>query len=382
MIFALAIVCAAVTALSGCKTYRDSAVSAGEITSAESSGSVQATEEAGWTELGNPLEIRTSASSFARFPQDLIVFDGALHICYGEWDNNVGPVAMLRYDFSQERWINGGVLPEESIEKFYVIDGVLTCTGMDATGDWSYGNYYTFSESGWISHKVIPGGVHVFDVARCQDGLIFGIGTNANKDCAVFIGDDGTAKTLSFVYSDGNTPDYSSFGTFENYRCFCVFSLGGEVYALRNRDVYRYDGEKFVFFTHWTGLTYIDPFGARTTNNTKNKAYFGNSVYFAFGALYKAYGDAKIEYLPLPYEASVTDVYVDRDRLYVLAAKEEGEGYVSTVLEYADGEFIKIAEYTGKAPAISLAADGNDLYIGLGRKNCSDSGLILKYGVE
>lgn len=334
-----------------------------------------------WAEIGNPLKNTTSKSTIARFPADMIVFDGALHICYGEWNENSGPITMKRYDLTEEKWINGSVLPEEAVLRFNVADGALYCTGIDAQEDWSRGNYYTYSDGEWKKHRDIPGGVHVFDIEKHGDDLFFGIGTAGNEDCAVVIRADGTAETLAFVYEDGSAPKYDS-ANYSNERCYDLFAAGNDLFAIREQDIYKWDGEKFVFNVHWDGFANFDHFSG--TQYLQTDLAFGKYVYFPIGMLYRTADGTNVEYLPLPDEDyGVTDAYADGGRLFVLAARMDGDGFESVVYELNDGDgFEKIAEYRGDAPAISLAADGNDLYIALARKGSDDSGMILKYEVD
>lgn len=112
--------------------------------------------------LGAPL---TSYRTAAQTINTLKVFNNKLYIGYGDWTVNTGPTDVIYYDFAKKEFVKEFTVQEEAITNYRVIDNKLAVTGTDSTESWDFGNIYVLAETGWIKHRSVTNGIHVFDVA-------------------------------------------------------------------------------------------------------------------------------------------------------------------------------------------------------------------------
>lgn len=112
--------------------------------------------------LGAPL---TSYRDAAQTINTLKVFNNKLYIGYGDWTVNTGPTDVIYYDFAKKEFIKEFTVQEEAITNYRVIDNKLAITGTDSTESWDFGNIYVLTETGWVKHRSVTNGIHVFDIA-------------------------------------------------------------------------------------------------------------------------------------------------------------------------------------------------------------------------
>ena len=117
--------------------------------------------------LGYPTQNYTLS---AQPIQEMKIFEDRLYLGFGDATINTGPTDVLYYDFTSSTFIKEFTVQDEAISQYCVVDGKLAITGVDATEDWSYGNIYVKQDSGWVKHRTIPRGLHVFDLVQ-QDSL-------------------------------------------------------------------------------------------------------------------------------------------------------------------------------------------------------------------
>lgn len=310
-------------------------------------------------------------SNNARNVWDMRIFEGSLYIGAGDYDLNVSPSAAYRYDLADKKWYTCGAIPDEQIHRFCIIDGGLYIPGCDPTGDWSLGNYYKLEDKNFVTHRVIPQGIHCFDLVGHENKLFAALGyTSESTEFPVAVSEDGGKSFKNLKHSGGSKSDV---------RVYKLFSHGGELYALNGVEIYRYDGEKFIFEASWkSGFVAGYPYYTRIGES----AYFKGRTYFTTGYLFH-FEDVKNLQYTIFENAIVTDLAVYGDKLYVLCAKPlENGNYLICLTVTEDGksfETVKTVEYG--LPALSFELDGTTLYLGIGDISTIDDarkGEILK----
>ena len=119
-----------------------------------------------YADLGTPTLERSGEDGISRCPWDMIFYDGALYIGGGDYDRNMGPVDIWRYDESEGKWSLDATLPEEEISNFVLLGGAsLAAPGIDPTDDGRLGAYHVRGETEWQTYKEIPEAFHTFDLA-------------------------------------------------------------------------------------------------------------------------------------------------------------------------------------------------------------------------
>jgi hypothetical protein len=116
----------------------------------------------------------------ARRINDLSIFDNKLYLGCGDAVANTGPTDVIYYDFVKKEFVNEFAVDDEAIYTYKIVDNKLMIPGTDATEDWSFGNIYILSDTGWIKHRTIPKGLHVIDLASFSGKLFASTITEAD----------------------------------------------------------------------------------------------------------------------------------------------------------------------------------------------------------
>lgn len=138
---------------------------------------------------------------------DLMNFDGRLLIAHGDWANNSGPTNAVSYNSSSDSFVNeGAVFLDEAIVKFrQTDDGGVVAPGIDATQEWSFGNFYHRKPGGsWQMYRTIPEAIHVWDVLpTAKTWLAVGVrlGSDSHVHGAAWASSDG-GLSWSFLGED------------------------------------------------------------------------------------------------------------------------------------------------------------------------------------
>lgn len=140
----------------------------------------QANEFARPTYVGNPFAVVWPHESYPRNIWDMAVFEDRLFFGTGNSANvapapNAGPVPLISMD-STGTFFQETIVADEQIEQFRVLNDQLMVPGHDATESWAWGNVYRrLSADGWRKERIIPRGVHVYDLLESDDAL-FAVG--------------------------------------------------------------------------------------------------------------------------------------------------------------------------------------------------------------
>lgn len=141
-------------------------------------------------DLGIPYGKRYAAGErmYARNPWDLQAYQGYLYMGAGNSSNlgparNAGPVPILRVDPRSNEVERVFQVDDEQIDLFYVFDGQLYVPGHDPRESWELGNFYRLEKDGqWVKHRTVPGGIHVYCMARHEGKLFAGTGTTVKTE--------------------------------------------------------------------------------------------------------------------------------------------------------------------------------------------------------
>lgn len=330
-------------------------------------------------DLGVPLAPRYAndpAQRIAMTPRDLILFRGNLYVGSGDWGGNLGPVEMYCYDTSQKRWIHSETLPDEEVNAFSVIENTLFTPGIDPRDDWSWGNLYFLEDGVWQTKRTIPGGIHCFDLAYL-DGLLFAAVKTEGEALQVALSPDlGETFTLLPLRKNGAPVTDVRF-------YFDLLTIGENVYAICDKELYRYNGTAFAYETSWEDTVKRKQYNApKRMNLFLAKAIVGETTYFTTGIFYACSSPNHLREIELPENAVAYDLYVYENNLYVLCNLLTEEGYTVTVYRYlSEGdEFIRETAFKSAIPAISFACDDTAFYFSLASNNTkhTDHGRILK----
>jgi hypothetical protein len=111
---------------------------------------------------------------------DLIFFNGRLYLGHGDAVVNTGPTDVIYYDFNQGAFVTEFTVDDEAIYQYQIVNNTLMIPGVDATEDWSFGNFYALSDTGWTKYRTIPNGLHVNQLAYFNDALYASTGALAS----------------------------------------------------------------------------------------------------------------------------------------------------------------------------------------------------------
>lgn len=108
---------------------------------------------------------------------DLAVFDGRMHIAFGDATVNIGSLVPLPFvSLSSPESPTAdyeGLTGEEQLDRFRVYADAIFAAGVDAADDAWIGNAYRRGiDEPWAFRRNVPGGVHVHDIARFGDGVL------------------------------------------------------------------------------------------------------------------------------------------------------------------------------------------------------------------
>ncbi len=93
---------------------------------------------------------------------------GRVHLGYGDYNDNTGPIAMSAWDPLEAAFVDYGILPTEEVLWFRPGVGTLYSPAADPDGHQESGGIYRLDcgSEAWHVGTPIPGAVHVYDVAR------------------------------------------------------------------------------------------------------------------------------------------------------------------------------------------------------------------------
>ena len=339
-----------------------------------------------FTELGIPSEGTYPTGIRARTPWDMIVWDGALYVGGGDFDANSGPLPIYRLDLETNEWSASDLLPEEEFNRFCVLGDELTVPGIDPKEGWELGNYYVLNDGVWEQKRVLPNGVHCFDMVEYDGRIYAGLGV-PDTESPIIVSEDGGETFISVeMQKDGERVDTTGLDT---VRVYDLFILGDRLYASflygngspYAYELYRYENGVFVFDNDWNGKVKRRAISYRMICE---KVEYNDRLYLATGNLYATSDLDEMTVVTFPYSAAVFDLAVDGGRLYALCARRQDDGNVRISVWRKSGtgvaNFIQLFNFEYPIAPISFAVSNGVFYIGMSDTANENelNGMILK----
>ncbi len=325
-------------------------------------------------EIGIQLENRFENGEVARCVWDLYYFDGKIYMGSGDYDKNTGPTDICAYNLKKKKIEVTGRIRDEAALTFIEIDGKLYTPGTDPTGGSAKGDYYTLGEEGWDRHNVLPRAIHNFDLIKFDGVFYAGIGGDYELPPILASTDGGETYDFVYLYKNGeqipplDNPNFS--------RCYDFYTLNGKLYALiyhslndgYDFEIYRLDDGKFQFYSKANTLPITNRPSVRLVSA---KAEYKGNVYLSTNYLYKSSDGKTFETVALPNNERVSDFFIEKDTMYILASKtNEVNEYTTTIYSYDlnDNEFKKKASFDYEIPPLSFVKVKRTFYVGMGNK--------------
>lgn len=322
------------------------------------------------TDLGIPLGGRYNTNTYSIVPNDIAISEGRLFVGSGDCNSNTGPVDMWAYDIAEKAWVLSGTLPDEEINRFLFINGVLTAPGTDPKADWSAGNYYAFENGEWTTHRVLPPSCHCFDMAEI-DGKIIAIIDSTSGYYRAAVSENGgkTFRPVPFI-KDGIEIENP-----QGVHYYDLYEIGGELYTdISYYGQFRFEDDRFVY----SG----DPFFFTLAGNSgfAEVKYCGEAVhngvlYIANGNVYEIDGPDSVRRMKPQFKGNFYDIYEYGGKLYFLCITKEEGYYINAVYTNESGTeegFELVTRFYYESPAACLAVDGNKFYFAICSKKKSD----------
>lgn len=339
-----------------------------------------------YTELGIPSEEQYPTGLRARSPWDMIVWDGHLYVGGGDFDANTGPLGIYSLDLSTGEWESSDLLPEEEFNRFCVVDGQLLVPGIDPKESWDLGNYYVLNDGEWIQKRVLPNGVHAFDVVSFDGKIFAGLGVESEYTPIVVSSDGGETFFPVVIEKDGETLDTTGL---DIVRVYDLFVFADHLYASLlygngspySYELYRYENGRFVFDNDWSGKVKRKSISYRLICE---KVEYNNRLYIATGNLYVTTDLKEMTVVNFPYKETVFDLAVDGGKLYALCARRQDDGTIRVSVWKKNGNdpkvFTQLFNFTYPIAPLSLAVNEGAFYIGMSNTGSENelNGTILK----
>ncbi|HFE46325.1 MAG TPA: hypothetical protein ENJ18_12650 [Nannocystis exedens] len=143
----------------------------------------------------------------------LFAFDGRLHLGYGDYSANTGPIAMYAWDPQESNFVDLGSLPTEEILWFRPAAGGLYSPAIDPDTHQGIGGVYRL-ECGadeWTIGTAIDGAVHVYDIAAQGDRIYAGTGSLTGKPALLMASDDFGESWTEVLRRESAADEFSRF---------------------------------------------------------------------------------------------------------------------------------------------------------------------------
>lgn len=122
----------------------------------------------------------------------LFAFDGRLHLGYGDYSDNTGPITMSAWDPSESAFVELGELPTEEVLWFRPSADALYSPAVDPDAHQGEGGVYRLDcgAPAWHVGTAIEGAVHVYDVAVQGEVLYAGTGSLSGQPARLMASTD------------------------------------------------------------------------------------------------------------------------------------------------------------------------------------------------
>ncbi|MBQ7761437.1 MAG: hypothetical protein IJ400_05210 [Clostridia bacterium] len=303
---------------------------------------------------------------------DMYLWENKIFFGTGDGNANTGPITVYAYDLDTKEFFESGVLKEEVINSFFVIDNTLVAPGIDSTENNNISNYNTYENGEWIQHRILTNTEHCFDVVSYEGRLFYGV--DADISYSPCFSTDESDKDLirHYFYKDGKRVTKG----IESARVFDLVMLKGKLYAIMSRDasstlaleVYQYNEENSTF-------EYVSDLGsqARVASyiNFKiigSKVVVNDRIFIATPQGY--YTDNMIDFKSIDFGGEyVLDYCLDDNTLYALCHYPLKSGQYGTSIWALDlakdsVDFERLVYFESEYCCVSLVKSDSTFYMG------------------
>jgi hypothetical protein len=139
----------------------------------------------------------------------LFPYGGELHLGYGDYNANTGPIEMVAFDPGRHEWVTHGMVTTEDIQSFAVLDGRLFTANVDPTGHEATGSVFRLQPrcGQWEAMTAIPGSVHNYGLAVFEDRLLVTTGSLGGAAALVAATADGGKTWTTELSVDSSADD-------------------------------------------------------------------------------------------------------------------------------------------------------------------------------
>jgi hypothetical protein len=342
--------------------------------------------------LGSPFAKRYAKGEevYARNIWDMQLYDGLIFLGAGNSSNqgparNAGPVPIIFFDPEKGKFIREGIVNEEQIDLYCIINNRLYIPGHDPTESWALGNFYKRLDTGyWVKYRNIPKALHSYAMVLHNQKLFLGLGTK--KGAAISVSDNN-GKTWQNIPAGSN-------------RVYSFLQVGRNLYAtkkIKRKSYYEknnYTGilefrepdrlvprpdltDRVMFpgirFTNWRPKKIV-----RTTPVGDKAIYIGafthnDHQYDPFGVFIVSSLDknnVEIDRVDLPEQSRPWDILVRDSYIYILLSRKiDNRSVEIAVMRSAVSDLHRwknLLKFTNSTFARSFEILNGDFYFGLG----------------
>ncbi|NOT84516.1 MAG: hypothetical protein HOP02_06980 [Methylococcaceae bacterium] len=169
------------------------------------------------------------------------MFDNNIFLAAGNSSNhgpasNAGPVPIVVLDPATHQFTEEGLVDDEQIDSYVILNKQLYIPGHDPREDWSLGNYYKRLETGtWKKIRTIPDALHNYAMVLQNDTLFAALGIKKGGAVAVSQ-NQGDTWAISLI------TEARIYGFLQLHnKLYAVNSLKGNV---ENNFIYEYQGSE------------------------------------------------------------------------------------------------------------------------------------------
>jgi hypothetical protein len=143
----------------------------------------------------------------------LFAFDGRVHLGYGDYSDNTGPIPAVAWDGELQDFALLGILPTEEVLWFRAATAELYSPAIDPDGHQESGGIYRLpcGAQQWQVGTPIPGAVHVYDIAMQGESLYVGTGSLSGAPALLMRSDDRGESWTEVLRRESAVDRYSRF---------------------------------------------------------------------------------------------------------------------------------------------------------------------------
>ncbi len=346
-------------------------------------------------DLGISSAKNSDLASNARNPWDMAIIEDNLYVATGDYANDSGTTSIWKYNKSTSKWENSGDVEQEAVIRFVDLNGKNIAIGADPIGRPEYAENYVLNGDKWEIFSKIKSALHTFDAEYFDNAFYFGVGYEGGEYPIVKFVPETDEYTNIPLYKNGVDIIVSlqNMANVEYKRVYDLFNVNGKLYCAFSVS---YTGGKTTiefFELKEDKFEFCQAFKAskmQINKAVKNQVLFNadavidGSCYLSLGNLYKTDDFVNFSKITVPDDACVTDLLVDKDKVYVLAVIKNNGEFKNTIYSLDGDKLTEIYSFNNNCSALSFARGSDCFYIGLGGDGASsaDIGKVLKIELD